>query len=85
MLLYAWTILRRFIAHSDTFLPDPSNEMAGMETKGEGEQGRAKGKIASWAKKDEEEEEEESSEEGGDRRSPLDRHSANFSRIPNVR
>lgn len=41
--------------------------MAGMETKGEGEQGRAKGKIASWAKKDEEEEE-ESSEEGGDRR-----------------
>ena len=50
-----------------------------------GEQGRAKGKIASWAKKDEEEEEEESSEEGGDRRSPLDRHSANFSRIPNVR
>lgn len=58
--------------------------MAGMKTKGEGEQGRAKGKIASWAKKDEEEEE-ESSEEGGDRRSPLDRHSANFSRIPNVR
>lgn len=61
--------------------------MAGQETKGRegGEQGRAKGKIASWAKKDEEEEEEESSEEGGDRRSPLDRHSANFSRIPNVR
>ena len=47
--------------------------MAGQETKGRegGEQGRAKGKIASWAKKDEEEEE-ESSEEGGDRRSPLD-------------
>ena len=35
MLLYAWTILRRFIAHSDTFLPDPSNEMAGQEAKGE--------------------------------------------------
>lgn len=43
--------------------------MAGQETKGRegGEQERAKGKIASWAKKDEEEEE-ESSEEGGDRR-----------------
>lgn len=85
LLLYAWTILCRFIAHSDTFLLDPlvrRNGRGGKRARSErGKGGAVNKKIASLAKKDEE----KSSEEDGDRRSPLDRHSANFSRIPNVR